>query len=262
MTAYIYNSTKKVERIIHQVWFDLGNGNNVPAHLWSMQDSWKEFHPHWEYILWSKDKSNEFIARYYAWFLDTWNSYKEPIYQVDAIRYFILYHYGGLYVDLDAKCLRSFEDLRSNQITLIGTPNASILSNYFMMGQRGHLFFKHCIDHLIYMSHSILHLKNSFLGAMMIAGPGYLSYRYISYDDPAKDQTICLLDYCYFRGADKKSQLLLYEKYNDLAYGNHEFHCSWSGKTKAWNDVRRLLMVLLGLCILIFIVVKYSRRLK
>jgi mannosyltransferase OCH1-like enzyme len=42
-----------------------------------------------------------FIATHYPWFLDTFNGYKYPIQRADSIRYFALYHYGGIYIDLD-----------------------------------------------------------------------------------------------------------------------------------------------------------------
>lgn len=37
----------------------------------------------------------------YPWFLDTFDGYPFPIQRADAIRYFVLAHYGGVYLDLD-----------------------------------------------------------------------------------------------------------------------------------------------------------------
>jgi mannosyltransferase OCH1-like enzyme len=37
----------------------------------------------------------------YPWFLETWDNYRFPIQRADSIRYFILAHHGGIYVDLD-----------------------------------------------------------------------------------------------------------------------------------------------------------------
>lgn len=37
----------------------------------------------------------------YPWFLEDWDGYEFPIQRADAIRYFILAHYGGIYIDLD-----------------------------------------------------------------------------------------------------------------------------------------------------------------
>lgn len=36
--------------------------------------------------------------------MDTWDRYAFPIQRADSIRYFILYHYGGIYLDMDTWC--------------------------------------------------------------------------------------------------------------------------------------------------------------
>ena len=51
--------------------------------------------------LWTDAKSREFIATEYPWFLATFDNYSQPIQRADAIRYFVLSHYGGIYIDLD-----------------------------------------------------------------------------------------------------------------------------------------------------------------
>ena len=51
--------------------------------------------------LWTDEKSRDFIAAEYPWFLDTFDGYKYPIQRADSIRYFVLAHYGGTYIDLD-----------------------------------------------------------------------------------------------------------------------------------------------------------------
>lgn len=57
--------------------------------------------------LWTNEKSREFIAAEYPWFLETFDGYKYPIQRADSIRYFILAHYGGTYIDLDDVCIFS-----------------------------------------------------------------------------------------------------------------------------------------------------------
>lgn len=51
--------------------------------------------------LWTDQKSRDFIAKEYDWFLETFDQYPQPIQRADSIRYFILAHYGGIYIDLD-----------------------------------------------------------------------------------------------------------------------------------------------------------------
>jgi mannosyltransferase OCH1-like enzyme len=40
--------------------------------------------------------------------LDSWNNYAFPIQRADSIRYLILYHYGGIYLDMDTFCNETF----------------------------------------------------------------------------------------------------------------------------------------------------------
>jgi hypothetical protein len=52
--------------------------------------------------------SREFIETYYPWFLSTYDGYRYPVQRVDTVRYFILRHYGGIYLDLDNVSLSPF----------------------------------------------------------------------------------------------------------------------------------------------------------
>jgi mannosyltransferase OCH1-like enzyme len=50
----------------------------------------------------------------YPWFLETFDGYPYPIQRADAIRYFVLHHFGGIYIDLD--------DVRIREIWSTPTP--------------------------------------------------------------------------------------------------------------------------------------------
>lgn len=62
-------------------------------------------------MLWTDSSSRQFVAENYPWFLDTFDSYRYNIQRADAIRYFVLYHYGGVYIDLDIGCLKPVDPL-------------------------------------------------------------------------------------------------------------------------------------------------------
>lgn len=58
-----------------------------------------------EHRFWTDDNIRQLIQKQYPWFLDTFDEYPYPIQRVDAGRYFILYHYGGVYlVSLLQRC--------------------------------------------------------------------------------------------------------------------------------------------------------------
>ena len=67
--------------------------------------------PRSEYILWTDVTSRKFIATNYPWFLSTFDNYPYPIQRADAIRYFVLHSFGGIYMDLDVGCQRNMDPL-------------------------------------------------------------------------------------------------------------------------------------------------------
>lgn len=67
-------------------------------------------------MVWSDEDNRALIAEHFNWFLKTYDDYPHWIMRVDAIRPFLLYHYGGIYADLDVECLRTFDLLRSGEV--------------------------------------------------------------------------------------------------------------------------------------------------
>ena len=47
-----------------------------------------------------------FLKREYPWFQKHIGAFKSGVEKADILWYFILYHYGGVYADLDMECLR------------------------------------------------------------------------------------------------------------------------------------------------------------
>jgi hypothetical protein len=107
----------KIPKIIHQTW----KNENVPDYLKDFQKSWLKFNPEYEYQFWTDIDIENFIRSKYKWFYHIFKSYDSNIKRVDAFRYFLLYEYGGIYVDLDFECLRSFDNLMENNTCFFGS---------------------------------------------------------------------------------------------------------------------------------------------
>lgn len=71
----------------------------------------RKFNPDFEIRIWNETEAHTFIETEYPWFLHTYDGYRYPIQRVDALKYFILYHFGGVYMDLDVACRRPLEPL-------------------------------------------------------------------------------------------------------------------------------------------------------
>jgi len=103
---------RNIPKIIHQVWSNICEP--LPDFFSGLMETWKKHHPDWKYILWDNEKMNNFMRELYPDYLIPYNSVKYNIQKWDIIRYFILYHYGGMYADVDNECLESLEPLLKN----------------------------------------------------------------------------------------------------------------------------------------------------
>ncbi|MEI8349919.1 MAG: glycosyltransferase [Candidatus Omnitrophota bacterium] len=159
----------KIPKIIHQTW----KTQQIPYDIYKKEwaDSWKKYHSDWEHRLWTDEDNRAFIKRYYPWFLRIYDRYKKNICRVDAVRYFILYHYGGVYVDLDFECLKNIEPLLDNHGLVFGRMGedsafSHSIPNAFMASAKRNPFW------LVVMRELILRRNENYVesatGSMML----------------------------------------------------------------------------------------------
>lgn len=125
-------------------------------------------------MLWTDAGSREFIATQYPWFLDTFDNYTYNIERADAIRYFVLHHYGGIYVDLDIGCLRPMDQLLVYPVILPVTTPVGI-SNDLIFSEKGHPFMEQTIHNLVTFDHDWI---LNYPTVMFSTGPMFLSIQY------------------------------------------------------------------------------------
>jgi len=101
----------------------------------------------WEYKLWTDELSRKFIEKEYSWYLETFDGYPYPIQRADAIRYFVLAYYGGVYLDLDDGCKRPLEPLLAYPAFARRTLPTGI-SNDIMGSVPGHPFFMFVLEEI------------------------------------------------------------------------------------------------------------------
>lgn len=99
----------KIPKIIHQIYFQ--GEAAIPADYSRYRQSVLDFHPDWEYYFWDEKQCRSFVQENYPWFLEVYDAYPYWIQRCDSIRYFLLYHYGGFYIDLDIEFLKPIDDL-------------------------------------------------------------------------------------------------------------------------------------------------------
>jgi inositol phosphorylceramide mannosyltransferase catalytic subunit len=125
-------------------------------------------------MLWTDASSREFIAEHYPWFLDTFDGYVYPIQRADAIRYFVLHHYGGVYMDLDIGCNRPLDPLLVHSVILPKTIPVGV-SNDLMFSEKSHPFMAQTIHNLVTFDHSWI---LNYPTVMFSTGPMFLSIQY------------------------------------------------------------------------------------
>jgi mannosyltransferase OCH1-like enzyme len=118
-TDFNYASTfteSKIPRLIHFIWFqdlyqDQEGITTIPSSGSHAPDRCRQYNPNYEIKIWNATAARNLLATEYPWFLATYDDYRYPIQRVDALKYFLLWHYGGIYMDLDIACRRALDPL-------------------------------------------------------------------------------------------------------------------------------------------------------
>lgn len=110
------SSLLNIPTTIHFVWFKNlyethERGSDIPSVGTNSPDRCRLTNPGFTIHIWNATNARELLQTNYAWFLPTYDGYKYPIQRVDAFKYFVLWHYGGVYMDLDVSCRRPLQPL-------------------------------------------------------------------------------------------------------------------------------------------------------
>jgi mannosyltransferase OCH1-like enzyme len=150
-----------IPKIIHQIMFDFKTKYppdeityvtpGVPERWKKSPVEWKRLHPSWNLVLWNDVLARNLIRDSYPWFLEKYDGYKYPIQRVDAIRYFILHAYGGVYSDLDLYPTRSIDSYFMHQnieVYIAFRPFIGI-GNSFIGSKKSAVFWNDVFDELL-----------------------------------------------------------------------------------------------------------------
>jgi mannosyltransferase OCH1-like enzyme len=126
---------------------------------------------------WTDSSAHAFIATHYPSFLHTYESYPHPIQRADAVRYFLLYHYGGIYLDLDLAPYRPLTPLlQYPSFACLTMPTG--ISNDALGSVPRHPFYKLVIDSLEAYDRNWL---VRYITIMYSTGPLFLSVTWIEF---------------------------------------------------------------------------------
>ena len=172
-------------RIIHQIWFGIipnkKKAQKTFEELKKYRNSWITKNSSFEYICWNLERCRDLIKNFYPQHLELYDNYSYHIQRCDAVRYFILHRYGGLYADMDYFCNRSWDEVLqkyNKDIYLVETPNKIYngihISNSLMYSKAGHTFWsKLFIELEIYKDVPMYYSRH--IAIMFTTGPGILN---------------------------------------------------------------------------------------
>lgn len=124
----------RIPKTIHIIWM----GSPFPKEYKGWLDSWKSMHADWNVMLWT-DKTLKNFKMLNRDLFDAARSHEE---KVDMLRIELLYQFGGLCIDTDCQCLKSFDEIHRTcdffagmaHMDIFGVNMAGILIPNIIMG--------------------------------------------------------------------------------------------------------------------------------
>jgi len=154
-----------IPKKIHQVWL----GGDIPAKYDSLIKSWRKTHTDWQYRLWTDADIDSFDMVNRKLF-DCMNNYGA---KADIFRYEIVCRHGGLYVDTDFECIKSFNEfLHLDFFAGNGQSNTPFIYNGLFAARPDHPILKNIIKAL---SNVLLKANDDYDGIIDITGPNFFT---------------------------------------------------------------------------------------
>ncbi len=128
-----------IPKIIHLCWL---SGDEYPAKIAYCINSWKKYLPDYEIRLWD---TRRFDLEKSKWVKQAFEK-KKYAFAADYIRFYALYHYGGIYLDSDVEVLKSFNDLLDLPY-FVGSEKAGTIEAAILGAEKGTDWIKYCLDY-------------------------------------------------------------------------------------------------------------------
>ena len=128
-----------IPKKIHYCWFGRGQ---MPELAIKCIDSWKKHLPDYEIIEWNEDNfdinSNQYVKEAYE--------AKKYAFVTDYIRLYVLYNYGGVYMDTDVEVLKSIDKFLLHR-AFTGCENEEMCVTGIMASEANHSWIKELLSY-------------------------------------------------------------------------------------------------------------------
>lgn len=128
-----------IPKVIHYCWFGRGE---VPKLEKKCIETWKKILPDYTIIEWNEDNfninCNEYVREAYE--------AKKYAFVSDYARLYVLYNYGGIYMDTDMEVVKSLDIFLENN-AFVGFENDTHIQTGIMACKKGNKLFKEFLDY-------------------------------------------------------------------------------------------------------------------
>jgi mannosyltransferase OCH1-like enzyme len=100
-----------IPKIIHYCWL---SDDPIPDNYQKCRNTWNEKAQGYEFILWD---THRFDVNTLMWTKQAFEQ-KRYAFVADYIRFYAVYHYGGIYLDMDIEAVKSFDPLLNQDLML------------------------------------------------------------------------------------------------------------------------------------------------
>lgn len=244
---------KEIPKIIHYCWF---GGNPLPEMAKKCIASWRKFLPDYEIKEWNEGNFDVYQAPY----IEEAYRLKKYAHVSDYARFWILYHYGGIYFDTDVEVIRPLDDILAKgsfmgfecqEGTPYDNPNGNLNPGLGVAVPKNHPFFKIMLD--FYNHHHFVRWNGKNSGNITHKVTRFIDYDHKEVQDGGIVSVNDLLVYPieYFCPLDYYTgQMNITENTRTI----HHYTASWVSKG---NRLKSLLFRMKAVCIRILCTMKH-----
>lgn len=214
-----YQTEPRIPKIIHQIWI----GSPLPDKYIPLIESWRRYHPDWTVLLWN-DADIEALNLVNK---DQYNTSTNYGQKADIARYEILYRFGGVYVDIDFECLRSFDIFNHccDYYTGVAYAGRFCVFNGLIGAAAGNPIIKACIDTLDITTY---YEGTSEHNILFTSGPFHQARNFVAHAKESGRAVAFPVNYFYPWPFSKKEDLANIEKwYRPETFAIHYWHAGW-----------------------------------
>lgn len=129
-----------IPKVIHYIWFS--DKDTLPEKVESCIQSWKKCMPDYDIVKWNEKNFDVKKAPIYVQ-----EAFQEKKYAFvsDYVRLWVLYNYGGIYMDTDVETFKSFDELLDNK-AFSGFEEIHKVSAWLFASEKGNPIFKEFME--------------------------------------------------------------------------------------------------------------------